>query len=195
MANILSITEGRICFQFDENYWSVYKPDDENAQDFEKIRNAIQNTKCVDLLAIYEKADEQSLLLIEFKDFELVDTNPAEYKTKMIEKYEELPQKVRDSLSAILNSAKNSTHERDFFQKFVKFFQKEEAKIYVSLLILVDEHFINTNKQIELKANELKKKLRSKTEWINASKKDRVLHQSHLPNFASQFEGLTITIT
>ncbi len=187
------------CIEFNPELWQFYKPDlpQKGAKvklkpDFEAIAKLIKGSKCVDLIGVYKNT---YAFLIECKKFTAAGQagqNPKpSYRATLKDNYESIPQKMRDSLAAILKGARNSSHEREFFQNFVKCFQN--ADFFACLWVIHNKSKLQDKHNLDEK-NVLDDELTKNLSWLDAQKATIIITSDNLSNFTAQFEGLTITI-
>ena len=98
--------ESGLNFTFDDS-WEVYQLDSE--VDYEKVKRAVPETKCIDFIAFRES--DSCLLFVEVKGFRghATTENLARLRGTQDDLTVEIAQKVRDSLVVLTGGARNST--------------------------------------------------------------------------------------
>ena len=140
---ILDETGSSLRFQFSDDAWhNVIKYDSEKESpqiDYDKIKNAIEQTKAVDFIGIYQK-DE--LTFFEVKNFKFYRIDSRDRIEKGDDKNEpldiEIAKKVRDTLAGIIGGARNSTHQRHIWKDYLRIFSNENKRIRIVLWLEQD---------------------------------------------------------
>ena len=130
-------------FDFNDKAWhNVIKYDSEKESpqiDYDKIKNAIERTKAVDFIGIYQK-DE--LTFFEVKNFKFYRIESKDRIEKGDDKNEpldiEIAKKVRDTLAGIIGGARNSTHQRQIWKDYLNIFSNENKRIRIVLWLEQD---------------------------------------------------------
>jgi hypothetical protein len=163
----MTITEGNIVFNFDDNIWSFVLKYDEQ-KDFENIRDAIQGTKAVDIIGILNR---RILSLIEIKDFRgTAIANRRKFdKNDPNSLFVTIPQKVRDTLAGIIGGARNSTNIPDYWEEYLTILSKSKKDIHVILWLEEDRNLVvNPMNEMRQKAKIkiLNDALRTSLRWL-----------------------------
>lgn len=159
----MNFREGDIEFSFDDNFWWLIYGD--NHVDFTKIKKYITGTKSCDFIGFYREEQRNEALFLEVKDFRSCDL-PNYYQT-VSDCYDTLLQKVRDSLSAILNGSRNSTNGIDEWRQWIEYFQNQENRLYVLMWREHSTHFIN-NPRHEQSIMHTERTIKAKLHWLSA---------------------------
>ena len=170
----MEIREGDITFSFDDNFWSDILLFDRANPDYTKLEK-LNNAKAIDILGHHA---QHGLFLIEIKDFRSFRIGNKD-RLKKKELFEEVGQKVKDSLACALAGARNSTNHRAYWNRQVDLIKNPDLKVNVLLWLEEDTNVTfgePTGKaNMSIYINLLKKKvswLTKKVKILNSRKRD-----------------------
>lgn len=172
----MEIREGNITFSFDEQFWSDLRTFDKANPDYAKMEK-LNNTKAIDILGCHAT---YGLCLIEIKDFRSSRIENRN-RLKKLELFEEVGQKVKDSLACILAGARNSTNHLVYWNRQVNLIKNPDLRVNVLLWLEEDANVTfgePTGKaNMSIYINVLKKKvswLTKKVKILNSRKRDNL---------------------
>lgn len=157
-----------LSFNFNDSAWSyVIKYDSENNErqvDYDKIKDAIERTKAVDFIGVYQ---DRELTFIEVKNFKFYRIEPKDRlsdKETEIERLDiEFAQKVRDTFAGIVGGIRNSDIRRDYWQQYWQFIGSSQKRIRVILWLEQDRP---NDKQKKPRGMTLTKELQRRFNWL-----------------------------
>jgi hypothetical protein len=165
---IINELQSSLSFNFAESVWSnVIKYDSETdtpQNDYERIRNAIEETRAVDFIGIYK---QRELTFIEVKNLKfyrieskdrLSDTETGTEKLDF-----EVAKKVRDTFAGIVGGIRYSANENDCWQNYWQFIGNKKKDIRVILWLEQDRPDDRQKKPRQLTLN---KKLQNRLIWL-----------------------------
>ncbi|MGY8910333.1 MAG: hypothetical protein ACKVIG_10795 [Flavobacteriales bacterium] len=124
---MISIVEGKLTINFEQQEWEIRKYDD--CQEYKTINQKLDKVKGVDIIGI---KNDSKLYLIEIKDFtdnEVVFLERCEYK---IDNFTSpLVKKIADSIFGSLNIHRTLTENVDFWKSFNEKFIKQNDLLIV----------------------------------------------------------------
>jgi len=165
------IRESKLIFDFNDNHWSDIRKFDEHI-DYEKVKNYVSETKAVDFIGIL---NQKSVFYFEIKNFkdhrienkERLNSNAEELTT-------EIAQKVRDSIACIVGANRNSTNDKELWNKILEF---SVHKNLIIVLWLEQDNHLNKNKT---KITDYQLKLKSKLKWLSGTSNNiRIINMSN----------------
>lgn len=115
--------QSRMRFEFDDEQWTHLIKYDTQV-DCKKLQTAVQGTKGVDILGIFQN---EILLFIEatnYRDFPRPNLENLAHETA---------QKVRDTLAGIIGGARNSTHQLEEYKAYSLYLQSNRKSIQIVL--------------------------------------------------------------
>ena len=153
----MELVESKLKFIFDDNYWSDLIQFDKHI-DYDKVKNAVSETKAVDFIGIL---NHNSIFYFEIKNLK---NHRIENKERLNSSADELTteiaQKVRDSIACILGGYRNSTHDKELWNKILEFTANKNIFI---VLWLEQDNKLNLDK---IKISDYQLKLKSKLKWL-----------------------------
>jgi hypothetical protein len=159
--------EGNLVFDFNDEFWNKEVVQFDEETDYKKVCNTLPSTKGVDFLGVLKN---KSVVFIEVKDFRghrIENKHRTEKGNDPLEL--EVAQKVKDSLCVLLSAARNSTHNKDFWQKCVQLIPHENATVRVILWLEEDlppsSSTVN-EKRRKAKGGTRNQRLKQKLRWI-----------------------------
>lgn len=181
----MELTEQNITFIFEDAHWVDVRDFDKTNPDYSKMEK-LNGTKAIDIIGYHT---EKGIFLIEVKDFR---RHRVENKDRIIklELFEEVGQKVKDSLACILAAARNSTHDQDYWKRQIDRILNPRHQVTVMLWMEEDRNVDFGRPALEKRKkvnksffkNDLKQKvswLTSRVEIVN-SQKDSTLQRLNL---------------
>lgn len=131
----MEIKEEGITFVFDDGFWEDVRDFDKTNPDYSKIEK-LNGTKAIDIIGYHK---DKGLYLIEVKDFRQYR---IENKDRIVnlELFEEVGQKVKDTLACILAAARNSTHSREYWNRQVGRILSIDVRVTVALWLEEDRN-------------------------------------------------------
>lgn len=171
--------EGNLAFDFGSSWQdSVIKFDEHS--DYHKIANSIEQTKGVDFLGIWRG----ELAFIEVKDFRGYRIQNKE-RLKTGELLSEVGQKVRDSIACIMGASRTS-HEREIWQPYKTVLCHGNGRLRIILWLEQDQ----SRPRDAIRYDILRKKLKSRLQWLGVTINVYALHQSTSNNLDFQVTSL-----
>ncbi|MGJ8658405.1 MAG: hypothetical protein ACSHWV_01030 [Cellulophaga fucicola] len=174
---MISILEGKLTINFDEQEWSVTKYDD--CQEYKTINQKFDKIKGVDIIGI--KNDEK-LYLIEIKDFSNNEVNYLEKCEYKINNFTSpLVKKITDSIFGTLNIHRNLTENVEFWKSFnEKFISNNDLYIVFWLDGNLKVHATNFSKtQLLLNIKQKLKGLKAHIIITDSSKNNILANSNH----------------
>ncbi len=167
---ILDETGSSLRFNFNDDAWhNVIKYDSEKESpqvDYDKIKNAIDQTKAVDFIGIYQKNELTFLEVKNFKYYRIESKNRIEKGDNKNESLDiEIAKKVRDTLAGIIGGARNSTHQRQIWKDYLKVFSNENKHIRVVLWLEQDRP---NDRESKPRKMTLQNKLLERLSWLTS---------------------------
>lgn len=127
--------ESGLLFEFSEAAWSNLLEFDKT-KDFQNAKDALRGTKGVDFTGVL---NNETLVFMEVKNFRgyRIENKPRlENGDDHI--WLEAAQKMRDSVSVVVGSARNSTHSKTDWQRYTEFLSNEKKAIRFVLWVEQD---------------------------------------------------------
>ncbi len=178
--------EEKLRFDFLENKWSSLLHFDKTAF-YQKAKNAIDPTKAVDFLGIYQKS---TLVFVEVKDFRghRIETKPR-MEGKKDPLWLEVSKKVRDSIPVIVGAARNSSTNTDDWKACSRFLQDEKKIIHIVLWLEQDlpPNTFKSRKKREMDELFQLRKMKNSLEWLTTKIEIASIHANPFP------DSLTVT--
>lgn len=163
----MELTEQNITFIFEEGRWVDVRDFDKTNPDYSKIEK-LNGTKAIDIIGYHK---EKGVFLMEVKDFR---QHRIENKDRInkLELFEEVGQKVKDSLACILAAARNSTHGQDYWKRQVDRILNPRCQVTV-MLWLEEDHNVAfgtpvLQKRKKVNKNIFKNDLKQKVSWLTS---------------------------
>jgi hypothetical protein len=174
---MISIAEGRLTINFEEQEWNVKKYDD--CQEYKSINQKFDKIKGVDIIGI---KNDSKLYLIEIKDFsnnEVSYLKKCEYKINNFTS--PLVKKITDSIFGTLNIHRHLTENLDFWESFnEKFISNNDLYIVFWLDGNLKAHAPNFSKTQLLQNIKSKLKgLKAKIIITDSSKNNIIINSNH----------------
>lgn len=163
----MELTEQNITFIFEDNHWVDVRDFDKTNPDYNKIEK-LNGTKAIDIIGYHR---ERGIFLIEVKDFR---RHRIENKERIIklELFEEVGQKVKDSLACILAAARNSTHDQVYWKRQVDRILSQRRQVTVMLWMEEAPNVVYGTPALEkrkkVNKNIFKNDLKQKVSWLTS---------------------------
>lgn len=132
---MMPFQESDLVFAFSDAAWSDVLEFDKT-KDYQNAKHALPGTKGIDFTGVL---GNQALVFIEAKNFRghRIESKPR------VENGEdpiwlEAAQKMRDSVSVVVGSARNSTHSKAVWQRYLAYFGEERKYIHFVLWLEQD---------------------------------------------------------
>jgi hypothetical protein len=171
---MIQFSESKLLFEFTDDWSDVMKYDEE--VDYKKINDAVPETKAVDFMGVLQN---DKLFFFEVKNFRKKDrangdTENDETKERLERENHnsltiEIAQKIRDTLSGILNSARHSTNKKETWKKYLSLIQNEKKPIYV--VVWVENDRLSTrpdvfNRRRDARNGTIEQRLKKRLAWL-----------------------------
>ncbi|MCU0346322.1 MAG: hypothetical protein MUC59_05245 [Saprospiraceae bacterium] len=157
--------ENGLVFEFNDDHWAGLLHFD-LTNDYKHAKDALPGTKGVDFTGVL---GNQTLVFIEAKNFRghRIESKPR------LENGEdpiwlEAAQKMRDSISVVVGSARNSTHLKVVWQRYLEYFGKENKYIHFVLWLEQDMPPNNASAKRKWEKNEIenRRSLKRCLRWL-----------------------------
>ena len=157
--------ESDLNFDFSDAHWTCLLQFDKT-RDFQNAQEALSGTKGVDFTGILEN---QSLVFIEVKNFRghRIETKPRiEGGDDPV--WLEAAKKIRDSVSVVVGSARNSTHLKETWQRYLEIMGSEKRYIHFVLWLEQDlpAQASKAKRKSEKNEIELRRDLKKSLHWL-----------------------------
>ena len=157
-------------FNFNDKAWQhliKYDSEPESPQiDYDKIKNAIEKTKAVDFIGIYQQKELIFFEVKNFKNYRIPTKARIETGDEKDERLGiEVAKKVRDTLAGIVGGARNSTHQREIWKAYLKVFSNENKRIRIVLWLEEDR---TVDKERKPRIITLQNKLLKNLNWLTS---------------------------
>lgn len=124
--------ESQLKFEFDDEQWSCLIRYDQT-RDYQNICNSISGTKGVDFIGLFK---ESELFLFEIKNYR---GHRIESKPKIEVLDQEVAQKVRDTIAGIVGGARNSTNQKEDWERILSILKDDNQSLKFILWIEEDK--------------------------------------------------------
>ena len=152
-----------LTFEFDDSAWTYlmkYDSDAQNKQvDYDKIKNAIEGTKAVDFIGIFQN---NQLNLIEVKNYKF---NPLDANHDIIA---EIAQKVRDTMAGIIGGSRHSTHQKEYWHHHLQYLTNPAKDVRITLWLEDDKPL---DKRLKTRNSNYLTTLKKKLSWLTSNVK------------------------
>jgi hypothetical protein len=164
----MEITEEGIIFVFDDEFWEDVRDFDKTNPDYRKIEK-LNGTKAIDIIGYHKR---KGLYLIEIKDFRQYRIEKKDRIAKL-ELFEEVGQKVKDTLACMLAAAHNSTHSREYWCRQVnRILMSKSERVTVALWLEEDRDIAYgtevSQKRKKVSESTYRNKLKTKVSWFTS---------------------------
>ena len=178
--------ESGLLFRFSDQ-WEVYQLDKE-ADYREKICKKVPETKSIDFVGFNES--KNILLFIEVKSFRGYGdrTNIQRLTGENDDITVEVAQKVRDSLAAIIGSARHSTNLPDKWKKYIDHLNKEK-KLKVIAWVELDVSTENLLKRANFNIGTRRNALRKRLTWLTSD-----IQILNTKSYNNELEGMEVSV-
>lgn len=178
--------EEKLRFDFSESKWASVLHFDKTTF-YQKAKNAIDPTKAVDFLGIYQKS---TLVFVEVKDFRghRIETKPR-VEGKEDPLWLEVSKKVRDSIPVIVGAARNSSTDTDVWKTCSRFLHDGKKVIHIVLWLEHDlpPNTFKSRKNWQMDELYQLRKMKKSLEWLTTKIEVACIEENPFPG------ALTVT--
>jgi len=187
---MVDLVESRLRFMFDTNNWTDVISFDKHV-DYKRIERCIKGTTIelenekitingtqgIDILGVFQNNNLYLVEIKNYKNYRISNKDKLENSAELLAT--SVGRKVRDSIACIVSGKRNSTNDKDLWERVLDILCNQRKNIFV--ILWLEEDFISLDKE-KIKLYNYQKTLQGKLKWLTNSSNIRVWNKRNYPD-------------